>query len=202
MYEPYLRLAQRLSELAPGPAPKKAVFFSTGAEAVENAVKIARVYTGRPAVISFRGSFHGRTLLGLSLTGTAEPYKQDAGPYAPEVYKAPYPYEYRGWSTRRALQALEEVFDSEISAERVAAIVIEPVLGEGGFVQAPVEFMLRLRELTRREGILLIADEIQTGFGRTGRMFAVEHSGVEPVLMTLARRVIQPLSLSAVIGTA
>lgn len=202
MYEPYLRLAQRLSELAPGPAPKKAVFFSTGAEAVENAVKIARVYTGRPAVISFRGSFHGRTLLGLSLTGTAEPYKQDAGPYAPEVYKAPYPYEYRGWSTRRALQALDEVFESEVSAERVAAIVIEPVLGEGGVVPAPVEFMLKLRELTRREGILLIADEIQTGFGRTGRMFAVEHSGIHPDMITVAKSIAAGLPLSGVVGRA
>jgi 4-aminobutyrate aminotransferase/(S)-3-amino-2-methylpropionate transaminase len=202
MYESYLRLAERLSQLAPGPGPKKAVFFSTGAEAVENAVKIARVYTGRPAVISFRGSFHGRTLLGLSLTGTAEPYKQDAGPYAPEVYKAPYPYEYRGWSTRRALQALEEVFDSEVSAERVAAIVIEPVLGEGGFVQAPVEFMVKLRELTRREGILLIADEIQTGFGRTGRLFAVEHSGIDPDLITVAKSIAAGLPLSGVIGRA
>jgi 4-aminobutyrate aminotransferase/(S)-3-amino-2-methylpropionate transaminase len=202
MYEPYLRLAERLCPLVPGPGPNKAVFFSTGAEAVENAVKIARVHTGRPAVISFRGGFHGRTLLGLSLTGTAEPYKQDAGPYAPEVYKAPYPYEYRGWSSERALRALEEVFDSEVSPERVAAIVIEPVLGEGGFVPAPPEFMTRLREISRREGILLIADEIQTGFGRTGRFFAVEHSGIAPDLVAVAKSIAAGLPLSGVIGRA
>jgi 4-aminobutyrate aminotransferase / (S)-3-amino-2-methylpropionate transaminase / 5-aminovalerate transaminase len=202
MYEPYLRLAERLCRLAPGPGPNKAVFFSTGAEAVENAVKIARVHTGRPAVISFRGGFHGRTLLGLSLTGTAQPYKQDAGPYAPEVYKAPFPYEYRGWSSERALTALEEVFDSEVSPERVAAIVIEPVLGEGGFVPAPPEFMTRLREISHREGILLIADEIQTGFGRTGRFFAVEHSGIAPDLVAVAKSIAAGLPLSGVVGRA
>jgi 4-aminobutyrate aminotransferase/(S)-3-amino-2-methylpropionate transaminase len=200
MYEPYIRLAERLCGLAPGSEPKKAAFFSTGAEAVENAVKIARVFTGRPAVISFRGGFHGRTLLGLSLTGTAEPYKQDAGPYAPEVYKAPYPYEYRGWSSERALHALEEVFDSEVSPGRVAAIVIEPVLGEGGFVPAPPQFMTRLREISRREGILLIADEIQTGFGRTGSFFAVEHSGVAPDLIAVAKSIAAGLPLAGVIG--
>src|ERR1700736_5306372 len=134
MYEPSLRLAERLCELAPGPEPKKAIFFSTGAEAVENAVKIARIHTRRQAVISFRGSFHGRTLLALSLTGTAEPYKQGAGPYAAEVYKAPYPYEYRGWPVDRALEALDDVFDSEVSPERVAVVVVELVLGAGGFV--------------------------------------------------------------------
>ena len=202
MYEPYLRLAERLCELAPGSEPKKAVLFSTGAEAVENAVKIARIYTRRPAVISFRGSFHGRTLLALSLTGTAEPYRQGPVPYASEVYKAPYPYEYRGWPTERALEALEDVFDSEVSPELVAAVVVEPVLGEGGFVPAPREFLVELRELTRRHGIVLIADEIQTGFGRTGRFFAMEHSGVAPDLVAVAKSIAGGLPLSGVIGRA
>ena len=202
MYEPYLRLAERLCELAPGPEPKKAIFFSTGAEAVENAVKIARIHTGRQAVISFRGGFHGRTLLGLSLTGTAEPYRQGAGPFAPEVYKAPYPYEYQGWPVERALRGLAEVFESEVSPDRVAAVVIEPVLGEGGFVAAPAEFLVELRELTRQHGIVLIADEIQTGFGRTGRFFAMEHSGVVPDLLTVAKSIAGGLPLSGVVGRA
>src|SRR6266852_3439296 len=187
MYESYLKLAQRLSELAPGEGPKKAIFFSTGAEAVENAVKIARAHTGRPAVISFRGSFHGRTLLALTLTGSVQPYKQNFGPYASEVYQTPFPYEYRGWSTERALASLDELLASEVSPQRVAAIIIEPVLGEGGFVPAPREFLQELRKITEKRGILLIADEIQTGFGRTGKFFAIEHSGVEPDLITVAK---------------
>src|SRR6202171_3623034 len=182
-YESYLRLAERLCEVAPLPGPKKAIFFSTGAEAIENAVKIARAHTGRPAVISFRGSFHGRTLLALSLTGSVTPYKQNFGPYAAEVYQSPFPYEYRGWSTERAVASLESLFDSEVSPKRVAAVVIEPVLGEGGFVPAPPDFLRALRELTEQHGILLIADEIQTGFGRTGKFFAIEHSGVQPDLV-------------------
>src|SRR5216683_3520608 len=166
MYESYLRLAQRICELAPGDLPKKAIFFSTGAEAVENAVKIARAATGREAIISFSGGFHGRTLLALSLTGTVNPYKQNFGPYAAEVYQAPFPYEYRGWTSEAALAQLDELFASVVAPERVAAIIIEPVLGEGGFVPAPLDFLRALRELTERHGILLIADEIQTGFGR------------------------------------
>src|SRR5256714_9651276 len=162
MYESYLKLAQRLSELAPGDGPKKAIFFSTGAEAVENAVKIARAHTGRPAVISFRGSFHGRTLLTLSLTGSVQPYKQDFGPYAAEIYQTPFPYEYRGWNTDAAMADLETLLESEVAPKRVAAIVIEPVLGEGGFVPAPIDFLRKLRELADRHGILLIADEITT----------------------------------------
>ena len=174
MYESYLRLAQRLSELAPGDGPSKAIFFSTGAEAVENAVKIARAFTGRPAVISFRGGFHGRTLLALSLTGSVQPYKQNFGPYAAEVYQAPFPYEYRGWSSERALASLEELLESDVAPQRVAAVIVEPVLGEGGFVPAPREFLVGLRALTQKHGILLIADEIQSGFGRTGKFFAIE----------------------------
>ena len=202
MYESYLRLAERLCEVAPLQGPKKAIFFSTGAEAVENAVKIARAATGRPAVISFRGSFHGRTLLTLSLTGSVSPYKQNFGPYATEIYQSPFPYEYRDWSTDRALASLENLFESEVSPSRVAAVIIEPVLGEGGFVPAPLDFMRRLRELTSRHGILLIADEIQTGFGRTGRFFAIEHSGIEPDLVTVAKSLAAGFPLSGVVGRA
>ncbi len=202
MHESYLRLAERLCEVAPGDGPKKAIFFSTGAEAVENAVKIARAATGRPAVISFTGGFHGRTLLALSLTGTVNPYKQNFGPYAAEVYQAPFPYEYRGWTSDAALAQLDELFASEVAPERVAAIIIEPVLGEGGFVPAPLDFLRALRELTEKHGILLIADEIQTGFGRTGRLFAIEHSGVTPDLVTVAKSLAAGFALSAVVGRA
>jgi 4-aminobutyrate aminotransferase/(S)-3-amino-2-methylpropionate transaminase len=202
MYESYLRLAERLCEVAPGDGPKKAIFFSTGAEAVENAVKIARAATGRSAVISFSGGFHGRTLLALSLTGTVNPYKQNFGPYAAEIYQSPFPYEYRGWSSEQALAALEDLFESSVSPERVAAIIIEPVLGEGGFVPAPIEFLRALRALTTKHGILLIVDEIQTGFGRTGRFFAIEHSGVSPDLVTVAKSLAAGFPLSAVVGRA
>jgi 4-aminobutyrate aminotransferase/(S)-3-amino-2-methylpropionate transaminase len=202
MYESYLRLAERLCALAPGPGPKKAIFFSTGAEAVENAVKIARAHTGRPAVISFQGGFHGRTLLALSLTGSVVPYKQNFGPYATEVYQAPFPYEYRGWSSEQALAALDGIFESSVSPDRVAAIIVEPVQGEGGFVPAPKAFLRALRELTERHGIMLIVDEIQTGFGRTGRFFAIEHSDVAPDLMTVAKSLAAGFPLSGVVGRA
>ena len=202
MYESYLRLAERLCEVAPGDGSKKAIFFSTGAEAVENAVKIARAATGRPAVISFAGGFHGRTLLTLSLTGTVHPYKQNFGPYAAEIYQTPFPYEYRGWSSKQALAALDELLESAVAPQRVAAIIIEPVLGEGGFVPAPLDFLRALRELTERHEILLIADEIQTGFGRTGKFFAIEHSGVTPDLVTVAKSLAAGFPLSAVVGRA
>ena len=202
MYESYLRLAQRLSELAPMSGPKKAIFFSTGAEAVENAVKIARAHTGRQAVISFRGSFHGRTLLALSLTGSVQPYKQNFGPYATEVYQTPFPYEYRGWNSAAALAVLDDLFASEVPADRVAAIIIEPVLGEGGFVPAPREFLQGLRAVCDKHEIVLIVDEIQTGFGRTGKYFAIEHSGIEPDLMTVAKSLAAGLPLSGVVGKA
>ncbi len=201
-YESYLRLAQRLCEVTPIDGPKKAIFFSTGAEAIENAVKIARAATGRQAVISFRGAFHGRTLLALSLTGSAQPYKQNFGPYAAEVYQTPFPYSYRGWTTEAALADLGNLLESEVSPNRVAAIVIEPVLGEGGFVPAPLDFMRKLRELCDGYGILLIADEIQTGFGRTGKFFAVEHSHVQPDLMTVAKSMAAGFPLSGVVGRA
>src|SRR5712692_7384796 len=202
MYESYLKLAQRLSDLAPGAGPKKAIFFSTGAEAVENAVKIARAHTGRPAVISFRGAFHGRTMLALTLTGSVQPYKQNFGPYAAEIYQAPFPYEYRGWSTERALASLDELLASDVSPQRVAAIIIEPVLGEGGFVPAPREFLKALRAPTEKHGMLLIVDEIQSGFGRTGRFFAIEHAEVKPDLVTVAKSLAAGLPLSGVIGRA
>ena len=202
MYESYLRLAERLCAVAPGDGEKKAIFFSTGAEAVENAVKIARAATGRSAIISFTGGFHGRTLLTLSLTGTVNPYKQNFGPYAAEVYQTPFPYAYRGWTTEAALAQLDDLFASLVAPERVAAIIIEPVLGEGGFVPAPFDFLRALRELTERHGILLIADEIQTGFGRTGKFFAIEHSGVTPDLITVAKSLAAGFPLSAVVGRA
>jgi 4-aminobutyrate aminotransferase/(S)-3-amino-2-methylpropionate transaminase len=202
MYESYLRLAERLCEVAPVAGPRKAIFFSTGAEAVENAVKIARAHTGRPAVISFRGSFHGRTLLTLSLTGSVSPYKQNFGPYATEIYQAPFPYEYRGWTTERSLASLEGIFESEVSPNRVAAVIIEPVLGEGGFVPAPAAFLRALRAITERHGIVLIADEIQSGFGRTGKFFAIEHSGVKPDLVTVAKSLAAGFPLSGVVGRA
>ena len=201
-YESYLRLAQRLCEVAPIGGDKKAVLFSTGAEAIENAVKIARAATGRPAVISFRGAFHGRTLLTLSLTGSVQPYKQNFGPYAPEIYQTPFPYEYRGWNTDAALADLHNLLESEVSPNRVAAILIEPILGEGGFVPAPLDFMRKLRELTKQHGIMLIADEIQTGFGRTGKFFAIEHSGVEPDLVAVAKSLAAGFPLSGVVGRA
>jgi 4-aminobutyrate aminotransferase / (S)-3-amino-2-methylpropionate transaminase / 5-aminovalerate transaminase len=201
-YESYLRLAERLCEVTPIKGEKKAVFFSTGAEAIENAVKIARAATGREAIISFRGAFHGRTLLALSLTGSVQPYKQNFGPYAAEVYQTPFPYAYRGWTAEAAMADLENLLESGVAPSRVAAIVIEPELGEGGFVPAPLDFMRGLRALCDRHGILLIADEIQTGFGRTGKFFAVEHSGVEPDLMTVAKSLAAGFPLSGVVGRA
>jgi 4-aminobutyrate aminotransferase/(S)-3-amino-2-methylpropionate transaminase len=202
MYEPYLRLAARLNALAPGDAPKKTIFLTTGAEATENAVKIARAATGRPAILTFANSFHGRTLLGMTMTGKSRPYKQNFGPFAPEVYQAPYPYEYRGWTAERALAALRELFETQVAPERVAAAIIEPVLGEGGFVPAPAAYLRELRAITAQHGILLIADEVQSGFGRTARMFAIEHSGVVPDLLTVAKSLAGGLPLAGVIGRA
>lgn len=202
MYEPYIRLAERMNSITPGDAPKKTIFFTSGAEATENAIKIARAYTKRPAVIAFDNSFHGRTLMGLSLTGKSRPYKQNFGPFAPEVYHAPYPYRYRGWTTERALDALQDLFDTQVTPDQVAAIIIEPVLGEGGFVPAPPEFMHRLRSITHDHGIVLIDDEIQTGFGRTAEMFAIEHNGVIPDVLAFAKSIGGGLPLSGVTGRA
>ncbi|MEP7289590.1 MAG: 4-aminobutyrate--2-oxoglutarate transaminase [Chloroflexota bacterium] len=202
MYESYIRLAEKLNACAPGNAPKKSILFTSGAEATENAVKIARAYTDRPGVIAFTNSFHGRTLMGLTLTGKARPYKQNFGPFAPEVYRTPFPYEYRGWTTERALEGLQEVFETQIAPERVAAIIIEPVLGEGGFVPAPSEFLHALRRITEQNGIVLIDDEIQSGFGRTGKLYAIEYSGIVPDLITFAKSVAGGVPLSGVTGRA
>jgi 4-aminobutyrate aminotransferase/(S)-3-amino-2-methylpropionate transaminase len=202
MYESYVELAARLNRLAPGPSKKKTLLVTTGAEATENAVKIARMYTGRPAVVAFHHGFHGRTLLALSMTGKNAPYKQNYGPFCNEVYHAPFPYEYHGWTVRRALEGLYELFESEVAPSRIAAIIIEPVLGEGGFVPAPREYLTALRRIADEHGILLVADEIQSGYGRTGKMFAIEHAGIEPDLMTLAKSMADGLPLAAVTGKA
>lgn len=201
-YEAYVRLAERLAKLTPGDFSKKTLFLTTGAEAVENAVKIARAYTGRQAVVALTHSFHGRTLLGMSLTGKASYYKQNFGPFAPEVYHAPAPYPYRGVSDTMALEGLRELFRTVVDPERVAALIVEPVLGEGGFIPLSETYLREIREITSSHGILLIADEIQSGFGRTGRMWAVEHSGVVPDLLTFAKSVAAGLPLSGVVGRA
>jgi len=201
-YELYVTLAERLIGVAPFSGPAKAAFFNAGTEAVENAVKFARAYTRRPAVIAFEGAFHGRTLLSLSLTSKTHPYKAGLGPFSSEVYRVPFPYEYRGVSADDALAALERAFVTLVAPETVAAIVMEPVLGEGGFVPAPRAFVEGLREICDREGIVFVADEVQTGYGRTGRMFAMEHFGVEPDLMTVAKSIAAGLPLSGVVGKA
>ncbi len=205
-YEPYVELAERLCAITPGTFAKKALFINSGAEAVENAVKIARSYTKRPAIIAFTYSFHGRTLLTMTLTGKAQPYRAGFGPMAPEVYHLPYPNPYRdplgdqaNYGTVAADRLLE-LFRTEVPADQVAAVIVEPVAGEGGFIIPPDDFLPRLRAITERHGILLIADEIQTGFGRTGTLFASEHSGIEPDLMTVAKSLAGGLPLAAVVG--
>src|SRR4051812_19904775 len=201
-YEVYVTLSERLLALAPFRGPAKAAFFNAGTEAVENAVKFARAYTKRPAVIAFEGGFHGRTLLSLTLTSKTHPYKAGFGPFAPEVYRAPFPNEYRGVHAADALAALEHTFTTQVAAETVAAIVLEPVQGEAGFVVAPREFVEGVRAICDREGIVLVVDEVQTGYGRTGRMFAIEHYGVEPDLITVAKSIAGGLPLSGVVGKA
>jgi len=201
-YESYIALAEQLNALAPGASPKKTIFLTTGAEAVENAIKIARYHTKRSAVIAFSGSFHGRTLACISLTGKVQPYKAGFGPMLPEVYHLPFPMAYHGVTVEDSLETLEQLFKADVDPARVAAIIIEPVLGEGGFYAAPAELLRRLRALCDSHGIVLIADEIQSGFGRTGRMFAIEHAGVEPDLITIAKSVAGGVPLSGVIGKA
>jgi 4-aminobutyrate aminotransferase / (S)-3-amino-2-methylpropionate transaminase / 5-aminovalerate transaminase len=201
-YEPYVELAERLVERTPIAGPKKAAFFNAGTEAVENAVKFARAYTKRPAVIAFEGGFHGRTLLSLSLTSKTHPYKAGLGPFAPEVYRVPFAQDYRGPDVRTALAALERTLVTQVAAETLAAIVIEPVQGEGGFVVAPPEFMAGLRRVCDDNGIVLVVDEVQTGFGRTGKLFAIEHYDVEPDLITVAKSIAAGLPLSGVLGRA
>ena len=201
-YEPYIELAERLNALAPGDAPKKTIFFSSGAEAVENAVKIARTATGRPGVITFTGAFHGRTMMTLAMTGKVVPYKVGFGPMPGEVYHVPFPVEYHGVTADDSFHALETLFKGDVSPDQIAAIVLEPVQGEGGFYVAPTSFLQRLRTLCDQHGILLVSDEIQSGFGRTGKMFAIEHSGVVPDLITVAKALAGGLPLSGVIGRA
>ena len=201
-YENYVALAERLNDLAPGPGPWKTIFLTTGAEAVENAVKIARYHTGRPAVIAFGGGFHGRTLACISLTGKVHPYKAGFGPMLPDIYHVPFPMEYHGISVAASLAAIEHLFKHDVDAQRVAALIIEPVQGEGGFYIAPPAFLRELRALCDRHGILLIVDEVQSGFARTGKMFAIEHSGVVPDLMTVAKSLAGGVPLSAVVGRA
>ena len=201
-YETYIALAERLCALVPIAGETRAAFFNAGTEAVENAVKLARLHTGRPGVIAFEGAFHGRTLLSMTMTSKFHPYKTGMGPYAPEVYRAPYPNAYRGPDAAEALAALERMFETHVPASHVAAIVFEPQQGEGGFVPASPEYVVGLREVCDRHGIVLVADEVQTGFGRTGRMFAMEHFGVEPDLVTLAKSIAAGLPLSGVIGRA
>jgi 4-aminobutyrate aminotransferase/(S)-3-amino-2-methylpropionate transaminase len=201
-YEIYVTLAERLLAVTPISGPTKAAFFNAGTEAVENAIKFARSYTKRPAVIAFEGGFHGRTLLSLSLTSKVHPYKAGLGPFAPEVYRVPFPDDYRGPDSRTAFEALERAFDVQVPAEQVAAIVIEPVQGEGGFVVCPREFMAGLRRLCDEHGIVLVVDEVQTGVARTGRFFAIEHYGVEPDLITVAKSIAAGLPLSGVLGRA
>jgi 4-aminobutyrate aminotransferase / (S)-3-amino-2-methylpropionate transaminase / 5-aminovalerate transaminase len=201
-YEVYVTLAERLIAVSPFTGPAKAAFFNAGTEAVENAIKFARSYTKRPAVVVFEGAFHGRTLLAMTMTSKTHPYKAGLGPFAPEVYRVPFAQDYRGPDTRTALAALERALVTQVAAEQVAAIVIEPVQGEGGFVVAPRDFMTGIRRLCDEHGIVLVVDEVQTGFGRTGKMFAIEHYGIEPDLMTVAKSIAGGLPLSGVIGKA
>ena len=201
-YELYVYVAEKINALTPGKHAKKTAFFSTGAEAVENAVKVARVATGRAGVIAFSGAFHGRTMLGMALTGKVAPYKLGFGPFPGDVYHVPYPNPFHGVSSEDALQALKGLFKYEIDPKRVAAIIIEPVQGEGGFNVTPYDFLRELRSLCDEHGILLVADEVQSGFARTGKMFAIEHSGVQPDLVTMAKSLAGGYPLSALSGRA
>ena len=201
-YESYVALAEKLNALAPISGEKKAFFVTTGAEAVENAIKVARAATGRPAVVAFSGAFHGRTLLTMTLTGKVNPYKKGFGPFPADVYHVPYPNKVQGVSVQTSIRCLEEIFKSSVDPERVAAIILEPVQGEGGFNVAPPELFRELRRICDQYGILLIADEIQAGFARTGKMFATEYSGVSPDLMTMAKSLAGGFPLAAVVGRA
>lgn len=201
-YASYVTLAEKINQITPGTHAKKTAFFSTGAEAVENAIKIARAATGRPGVIAFTGGFHGRTMMGMALTGKVDPYKLNFGPFPADVFHAPYPNELHGVSIAQSLKAIESLFKASIDPKRVAAIILEPIQGEGGFVVAPQVFMQALRAICDQYGILLIADEIQTGFARTGKLFAMEHHQVLPDLMTMAKSLAGGMPLSAVCGRA
>ncbi|OWW00322.1 4-aminobutyrate--2-oxoglutarate transaminase [Rhizobium sp. R693] len=199
-YEGYVRLAERLNRIAPTGNDNRTMLVTTGAEAVENAVKIARAYTKRPGVVAFSGAFHGRTMLGMALTGKVMPYKRNFGPFPAEIYHAPFPTPFLGISTQEAIASLERLFAADIDPERIAAFIVEPVQGEGGFNIAPNEFLVRLREIADRHGIVLIADEVQSGMARTGKMFGFEHSDVKPDLVTMAKGLAGGFPLSAVTG--
>ncbi|PCI57744.1 MAG: 4-aminobutyrate--2-oxoglutarate transaminase [Gammaproteobacteria bacterium] len=199
-YEVAVELAEKLIDIAPGDSEKKAIFVSTGAEAVENCVKIARAHTGRRGVIAFNGGFHGRTNLTMALTGKITPYKNLFGPFPGDIFHAPFPIECHDITVKQSLKALENLFKVDIAPSDVAAIIVEPVQGEGGFYAAPTEFLQALRQLCDQHGIMLIADEIQTGFGRTGKMFAFEYSGVEADLMTMAKGIAGGFPIAAVVG--
>ena len=199
-YEPYVALAERLNALAPFAGPARTIFFTTGAEAVENAVKIARVATGRSGIVTFAGSFHGRTIMTSAMTGKTLPYKRGFGPFPAEIYHIPFPIEHHGVTVADSLKALEFLFRADIEPARVAAIFIEPIQGEGGFYQAPTELLVALRSICDQHGILLVSDEVQAGFGRTGKMFGIEHSGVEPDMITVAKSLAGGFPLSGVIG--
>lgn len=201
-YEPYIALAARLNRLIGGGEPYKTVFLTTGAEAVENAVKIARAHTNRPAVIAFQGGFHGRTLLGVTLTGMSQPYRQNFGPFPAEIHHAQFPDAYREVSTKRSLEELQELFATQVAPDRIAAILVEPVQGDGGFRPAPADFLRELRSITEKHGIMLILDEIQAGFGRTGTMFGFQHAGIQPDLVTVAKSLAGGFPLSGVVGKA
>lgn len=210
MNESYIEIAERLNSIAPGPSPKKTFLVNSGAEAVENTVKIARAYTGRPAIVAFTHAFHGRTNLAMSLTAKAEPYKARFAPRAAEIYRAPYPYAYRNpWGAKdaeetgaKALEVLKDLVSTTIGEQEVAAFVIEPVAGEGGFIPAPGNFLRGLREFASDIGALWIDDEVQAGVGRTGRWWAVDHYGLEPDLIASAKALSSGFPLSAVIGKA
>ena len=201
-YENYVTLAERLNDIAPVGRPAKTMLVSTGAEAVENAVKIARAFTGRPGIVSFLGGFHGRTMTCMALTGKVVPYKKGFGPFTPEIYNVEFPNTYHGTSSAEALKSLKALFKATIDPSEIAGIIIEPVQGEGGFNIVPKDFMVALRALCDEHGILLIADEIQTGFARTGKMFAMEHYGVTADLVTLAKGLAGGMPLSAIVGRA
>ncbi len=199
-YESYVRLAERMNAIAPGDFPKKTLFLNSGAEAVENAVKIARIATKRSAVVAFTGGFHGRTLLAMGLTGKVMPYKRGFGPFPAEIYHATFPTPYRGVTTAQALADLDQLFHADVDPKSVAAIIVEPVQGEGGFNVAPTEFLQALRRICDEHGIVMIADEVQGGMGRTGRMFSIEHAGVVPDLITTAKGLGGGFPISAVTG--
>jgi len=201
-YASYVELAEKINQRSPGDYPKKTAFFTTGAEAVENAIKIARAATGRPGVIAFTGGFHGRTLMGMALTGKVAPYKIGFGPFPSDVFHAPFPNPLHGVTTADSLKAIDALFKADIDPKRVAAIIFEPVQGEGGFYSAPAEFVRALRKLCNEHGILLIADEVQTGFARTGKLFAMHHHDVVPDLMTMAKSLAGGMPLSGVVGRA